>query len=111
MKIITVHSLSCMYGTTAVKEFPMAKFLYNLFKLPKFSTVFKKSLSSLENKMMLSGRWALDYDVAVQERKVYWANMDNCGCCHVDNVVDVKKIQKKHETEREDDDFILPYIV
>jgi hypothetical protein len=45
---------------------------------------------------MLSGRWALDYDSGVQGRKVYWANMDNCGCCHVDTIVDMKKIQKKH---------------
>jgi hypothetical protein len=88
----------------------MAKLLYKLFKLPlpSLPTVLKKSSSSLQNKM-LSGRWALDYDSGVQGRKVYWANMDNCGCCHVDTIVDMKKIQKKHEIE--DDDFILPYII
>jgi hypothetical protein len=57
---------------------------------------------------MLSGRWELDYDSRVQGIKVYWANMDNCGCCHLDIIVDMKKIQKKNETE-DDDDFILPY--
>lgn len=67
--------------------------------------MFKKSSSSLQNKM-LSGRWALDYDSGVQGRKVYWANMDNCGCCHLDITVDMKK---NYETE--DDDFILPYII
>jgi hypothetical protein len=53
----------------------------------------------------LSGRWALDYDGIVQGRKVYWANMDNCGCCNVD----AKIIKKKDETE--DDEYILPYII
>jgi hypothetical protein len=71
----------------------MANFLTKLFRLP-----FKKtfSLSSSFENSTLSGRWALDYDGTIQERKVYWANMDNCGCCNdVGNIVDVKKIQKK----------------
>ena len=81
----------------------MAKFLHKLFILPS-SKVFKKS-SSLQNSI-LSGRWALDYDGSVQGRKVYWANMDNCGCCHH---VDVKIIKKKDDTEN--DEYILPYII
>ena len=86
----------------------MAKFLHKLFKLPSLSTVFKSS--SLQNSM-LSGRWALDYDGSVQGRKVYWANMDNCGCCHH---VDVKTVKNKDNAEyndNDDDEHILPYII
>ena len=90
----------------------MAKFLTELFRSPSLpsssSWFFKKTLlsssSSLQNSI-LSGRWALDYDGIVQGRKVYWANMDNCGCCNVD----AKIIKKKDETE--DDEYILPYII
>lgn len=74
-------------------------------------TIFNKtwllsssSSSSLQNK--LSGRWALDYDGGVQGRKVYWANMDNCGCCSSDNLA---VVQKKDDAE--DDEHILPYII
>ena len=81
----------------------MAKFLHKLFILPS-SKVFKKS-SSLQNST-LSGRWALDYDGGVQGRKVYWANMDNCGCCSSDNLA---VVQKKDDAE--DDEHILPYII
>ncbi len=85
----------------------MANFLTKLFRLP-FKKTFLLS-SSFENST-LSGRWALDYDGTIQGRKVYWANMDNCGCCNdVGNIVDVKKIQKKDHAE--DDEFILPYII
>ena len=84
----------------------MAKFLHKLFILPS-SKVFKKS-SSLQNSI-LSGRWALDYDGSVQGRKVYWANMDNCGCCHH---VDAKIVKNKDNAEDNDDDeHILPYII
>lgn len=75
-------------------------------------TIFNKTLllssssSSLQNSM-LSGRWALDYDGGgVQGRKVYWANMDNCGCCSSDNLA---VVQKKNDAE--DDEHILPYII
>ena len=84
----------------------MAKFLHKLFILPSsLSTVFKSS--SLQNSM-LSGRWALDYDGTVQGRKVYWANMDNCGCCHH---VDMKIVKNKDQAEDSDDEHILPYII
>jgi len=87
----------------------MAKFLTKLFRLPSSASLFKKvsSLSPppLQNSM-LSGRWALDYDGSIQGRKVYWANMDNCGCCHDDAKIIIKK---KDETEN--DEYILPYIM
>ncbi len=91
----------------------MAKFLTKLINLPSPVFLFKKTLlfsssSSLQNSM-LSGRWALDYDGSVQGRKVYWANMDNCGCCHH---VDVKTVKNKDNAEDNDDDeHILPYII
>jgi len=96
----------------------MAKFLSKLFRLS--SSMFVKKtllspsswLSSSHQNSILFGRWALDYDGTVQGRKVYWANMDNCGCCNVDGggAVYAKKIQKKCEIE-DDDEYILPYII
>ena len=88
----------------------MAKFLTELFRLPSSASLFKKILlfrdaSPLQNGILF-GRWGLDYDSSVQGRKVYWANMDNCGCCHH---VDVKLVKKKDETEN--DEYILPYII
>jgi hypothetical protein len=95
-----------MYGT--VKEVSMAKFFWTkLFSLSSSRFVKKTSSSSLQNSM-LSGRWALDYDGTVQGRKVYWANMDNCGCCN--ESVNLKiNVKKKDKTE--DDEYILPYII
>ena len=29
----------------------------------------------------LYGRWNLDYDKYIQDRKVYLTNIDNCSCC------------------------------
>jgi len=93
----------------------MAKFLTKLFKIQSPVSFFKKTLlfrdaSSLLQNSILSGRWALDYDYdgTVQGRKVYWANMDNCGCC---NESENLRINVKKKDETEDDEYILPYII
>jgi len=50
--------------------------IQNLYQLFRRIPLIKKN----QNNVMV-GRWNLDYDNTVQNRKVYWANMDNCGCC------------------------------
>ncbi len=35
----------------------------------------------VKNTPILIGRWTIDYDKNIQERKVYLTNMDHCGCC------------------------------
>jgi hypothetical protein len=50
------------------------------------------------------GRWNLDYDSTVQNRKVYWANMDHCGCCD-------QKIVTVKVTHADSDEYILPYVM
>jgi hypothetical protein len=53
------------------------------------------------------GRWNLDYDNTIQNRKVYWANMDHCGCC--DRIVSVVAVVA--ENHNDSDEYILPYII
>ena len=51
----------------------------NLFQLFRQIPFTKKNQNN--NNIVMMGRWNLDYDNITQNRKVYWANMDNCGCC------------------------------
>jgi hypothetical protein len=47
-------------------------------------TSFFRSLTRqlfVKNTPILIGRWTIDYDKNIQERKVYLTNMDHCGCC------------------------------
>lgn len=49
---------------------------------------------------ILVGRWNIDYDNVIQERKVYLTNMDHCGCCgniHNNN----KNIQNKETGQKQ----------
>lgn len=31
----------------------------------------------------LLGRWKINYDQKVIQSKIYWSNVDHCGCCHL----------------------------
>jgi hypothetical protein len=54
------------------------------------------------------GRWNLEYDNTTQNRKVYWANMDNCGCCDQKIVTEKVKVEITHT---DSDEYILPYVM
>ncbi len=77
--------------------------LRNLFQLLRRIPFTKQN----QNNIAMVGRWNLDYDVTIQTRKVYWANMDNCGCCCEQQNVTVKAVQHSDS----DDEYIVPYVM
>jgi hypothetical protein len=72
----------------------------NLFRLFR---QFPFTINHNNNNIVMIGRWNLDYNDTIQNRKVYWANMDNCGCCDQKIVTQV--------TQTDSDEYILPYIM
>lgn len=75
----------------------------NLFQLFRRIPFTKKN--QIHNTIMM-GRWNVEYDNTIQNRKVYWANMDNCGCCD-QKIVTVKSIHNHDDS----DEYILPYVM
>ncbi len=71
-------------------------------------TSFLRSLTRelfVKNTPILIGRWTIDYDKNIQERKVYLTNMDHCGCCG--NI----KMQSKQPNETPDTTKVVKNIV
>jgi hypothetical protein len=60
---------------------------------------------SSTNSKVVYGRWNLDYDKSIQDRKVYLTNMDHCGCC------EVKNDNSKSNKDIYDDDHLRPYFL
>ena len=77
----------------------------NMFQLFRRIPITKKNKN---NTTMMVGRWNLEYDNAIQNRKVYWANMDHCGCCDQKNVIKVTRIDSD---QTESEEYILPYFM
>lgn len=64
-------------------------------------------------KSPIYGRWCLDYDHLVQDRKIYLANMDNCGCCG--NIEEFNKSNKSIDNTKNDhkkpfDEYLYLYL-
>ena len=60
------------------------------------------------------GRWRLDYECSIQDRKVYLTNMDNCGCCG--NIIEeiksnINNIKKNNDLTNSTDEELLPYFL
>lgn len=84
------------------------------FKLFKHFLTKKNQNSNV----MMTGRWNLDYDDATQHRKVYWANMDHCGCCHLKKNDALNKKPEEYKKYKysickieESEEYILPYVI
>jgi|LauGreSuBDMM15SN_2_FD.fasta_scaffold50778_2 hypothetical protein len=85
----------------------MAKSIQNLFQLFRRIPFTKKNQNN--NNILMMGRWNLDYDNTTQNKKVYWANMDNCGCC--DQKIVTVKVTFMHSDQTDSDEYILPYVM
>jgi hypothetical protein len=81
----------------------MTKSIQNLFQLFRRIPFIKKNQNNI-----VMGRWNLEYDNTMQNRKVYWANMDHCGCCH--HQIITVKVAHTHN-DNDSDEYILPYIM
>ena len=72
-------------------------------------TIMKKIIGLLKRKLftpkqeIVRGRWNLDYEQNIQDRKVYLTNMDHCGCC--------EKVKTKKLENIYDNDYLRPYLL
>lgn len=70
--------------------------------------------------VVMTGRWNLDYDNTIQNRKVYLANMDHCGCCDTVAKINIEnhKLKIKIQDSKKNiincnhsDEYLLPYVI
>ena len=62
------------------------------------------------------GRWGIQYDQRIIDRKIVQANEDHCGCCVVDdsekNKTDaVKKSSSSVVRYEKKEEYLLPYVM
>jgi hypothetical protein len=69
------------------------------------------SVHKVQTNDLIMGRWKPEYDNVVQERKVYWANMDHCGCCGTNVLNEQIKMNIIGKRREDSDEYILPYVM
>ena len=53
------------------------------------------------------GRWGIQYDQRIIDRKIVQANEDHCGCCVVDDSEKKKTMVQYEKTE----EYLVPYVM
>jgi hypothetical protein len=79
-----------------------------------FNTINRFISTKPKPTSQMYGRWCLDYERSIQDRKVYLTNMDHCGCCG--NIIeDIKckfNIEKNNDlTTTTTDEELIPYFL
>lgn len=65
----------------------------------KFLTKFIKRINP-----NVLGRWNINYDANIINKKVDQANTDNCGCCTIINL-------SKENNDLESDEYLKPFLL
>ncbi len=79
-----------------------------------FNTINRFISTKPKPASQMYGRWCLDYERSIQDRKVYLTNMDHCGCCG--NIIDeikcnLNNIKKNNDLTNSSDEELLPYFL
>ncbi len=87
-----------------------------------FNTINRFISTKPKPASQMYGRWCLDYERSIQDRKVYLTNMDpflpfqggNRGCCG--NIIDeikcnLNNIKKNNDLTNSSDEELLPYFL
>ena len=79
-----------------------------------FNTINRFISTKPKPASQMYGRWCLDYEHSIQERKVYLNNMDHSGCCG--NIINEIKCKLDYTNNNEynktyTDEELLPYFL
>lgn len=76
--------------------------------MSNFINLLRRKLFT-QNSEVMYGRWSLDYEKCIQDRKVYLTNMDHCGCC--ENAKIKQSNDYKNNKSLYDNDYIRPFLL
>ena len=57
------------------------------------------------------GRWGIQYDQRIIDRKITQANEDHCGCCVVDDSEKKKEREAAVVRYKKREEYLVPYVM
>ena len=57
------------------------------------------------------GRWGIQYDQRIIDRKIVQANEDHCGCCVVDDSEKKKEREAAVVRYEKREEYLVPYVM
>ena len=97
-------------------QLEMKSFIRGLLERASSSVKAQQTIAGATTAPVALGRWGIQYDKQIIDRKITQANEDHCGCC-VDVVVvgdetKNKNNKKKSTVQYEQmEDYLVPYVM
>jgi hypothetical protein len=95
----------------------MKSFIRGLIERARSSVKAQQTVAGAATAPVALGRWGIQYDQRIIDRKIIQANEDHCGCC-VDVVVVGDETKKKNNNNKKStvqyeqmEDYLVPYVM
>ena len=90
----------------------MKLFIRGVLELVRSSYSVSATTTAAASAPVALGRWGIQYDQQIIDRKIVQANEDHCGCCVVD---DTEKKKKEREAAvvryKKREEYLVPYVM
>lgn len=100
-KLICFYGLSINVSLLTIIE--MKSFIRGV--LERVSSSVKSQTAAAAPPVL--GRWGIQYDQRIIDRKIVQANEDHCGCC----VVETQKKKKTMTQYEKTEEYLVPYVM
>jgi hypothetical protein len=96
----------------------MKSFIRGLIERASSSVKAQQTIAGAATAPVALGRWGIQYDKQIIDRKIIQANEDHCGCC-VDVAVVGDETKKKNNNNNKKstvqyeqmEDYLVPYVM
>lgn len=79
--------------------------------LDRVTSSVKRQTASAASAAPALGRWGIQYDETVIDRKINQANEDHCGCCVVPKK-ETKEVERNRVVRYEKtEEYLVPYVM
>jgi hypothetical protein len=118
IKLICFYGISINVSLDTIVSYPieMKSFIRGVLERVSFSVKSQTTVAAAAAAPPVLGRWGIQYDQRIIDRKITQANEDHCGCCVVDETKKnkteaVKKSSSSVVRYEKKEEYLLPYVM
>ena len=110
-------NLKCFYPTSINVSLDtiieMKSFIRGVLELVRssYSVSATTTAAAAASAPVALGRWGIQYDQRIIDRKIVQANEDHCGCCVVDDTEKKKEREVAVVRYEKREEYLVPYVM
>ena len=110
--MLLLNQYKCITGYYRIVSYPiqMKSFIQGIIARVS-SSVKAHTTAAAATAPPVLGRWGIQYDQRIIDRKIVQANEDHCGCCVVDDSEKKKEREAAVVRYKKREEYLVPYVM